>query len=69
MTERNTKALGLGTIIAILLVTVLGLGILLGLFGKKLGIPDNVGGATVGVIVGYLTATLVHRRQKAIGRD
>jgi hypothetical protein len=68
MTNDTTKPMGLGTIIAILFVTAIAIGVVLGAFGGMLGLSPGLRGAGVGACVGILGALLLSRRRAALER-
>lgn len=68
MADSDTKVIGWGRIILLMLATGLGLGAILGLIGGLLGLPPGVMSAGVGVSVGLVGALLIGRRRAALGQ-
>ena len=66
MVDNNTKVLGWGTIIAILLGVAVVTGLLLGLLGETVGLSPFFRQATLGVVVGVAAAILIARRAAAV---
>lgn len=67
--EHNTKVLGWGAIIAIMVGVGVAVGLLLGLVGQALGLSTSATGGGVGASVGVVGATLISRRRVALARQ
>jgi hypothetical protein len=68
MADGNSKVLGWGTIILLMLATGVGLGLVLGFLGAVLGLPPGVMTASIGASVGIVGAILISRRRAALAR-
>ena len=68
MADSDSKVMGWGTIILLMLATGIGLGLILGFIGAMLGLPPGVMTAGVGVSVGIVGALLFSRRRAALGQ-
>jgi TRAP-type mannitol/chloroaromatic compound transport system permease large subunit len=66
MTDSNTKVLGWGAIIAILIMVGVVVGLVLGLIGRTLGLSTSTTTAGVGASVGIVGALLIARRRAAV---
>ncbi len=69
MSEENTKALGWGMIIAIMVGVAFAVGLLLGLLGELLGLPPGWRTGGIGAAVGITGAILIARRRAALDRQ
>ncbi len=69
MSEENTKALGWGMIIAIMVGVALAMGLLLGLLGEWLRLPPGWRTGGIGAAVGVTGAILILRRKAALDRQ
>jgi len=69
MEKDNTKVLGWGTIILILVGAAVVTGLLLGLMSSLLGLSTRTIGGGVGASVGVLGAILIARRRAVIARQ
>ena len=69
MADGDSKVMGWGTIILLMLATGLGLGVILGFIGGLLGLPPGVLSAGVGVSVGLIGALLIGRRRTALDQQ
>lgn len=63
----NARVLGLGTIIAIVLVYAVAVGVVLGLVGANLRLSAGMRGGLIGGSVAVLVMILMRRRRKALG--
>lgn len=63
--DRNTKALGWGAIIAIMVGVGLVVGLVLGLLKQTLGLSNSSTAAGVGAGIGIVGAILIARRRAA----
>ena len=66
MSENNTKVLGWGAIIAIMIVVAVVMGVLLGLMNKLFGLSQRWTTSGVGAAVGIVGAFLIARRRAAL---
>lgn len=69
MEKDNTKVLGWGTIIAILVGVAVVTGLLLGLMNRLFGLSPGITGGGIGASVGVVGATLIARRRAAMKRQ
>ena len=69
MMENSAKALGWGTIIAVMAGVGLVTGLLLGLMSEGLGLSPNTTTGGVGASVGIVGAILIMRRRAALERE
>ena len=69
MNEDDTKVLGWGTIIAIMLGIAFATGLLLGLMGKLFGLSTRWTTGGVGAVVGVVGVSLIARRRAALDRQ
>ena len=69
MSEENTKVLGWGMIIAIMVGVALATGLLLGLLGELLRLPPGWTKGGIGATVGVVGAFLIMRRRAALDRQ
>lgn len=67
--ENNTKVLGWGAIIAIMLGVGLVVGLVLGLLSKPLGLSTSMVTGGVGACMGVVGASLLARRRAALDRQ
>jgi hypothetical protein len=67
--ENNTKVLGWGAIIAIMVGVGVVVGLALGLMGRTLGLSTSATGGGVGASVGVVGAILIARRRAALDRQ
>ena len=66
MRENNSKVLGWGTIIAIMVGVGVGVGLMLGLLSRTFGLSMGTTTAGVGASVGVVGALLIARRRAAL---
>ena len=69
MEKENAKALGWGTIIAILVGVAVVTGLLLGLMSEALGLSSRMTGGGIGASVGVVGALLIARRRAAMAQQ
>lgn len=69
MAENNAGAMGIGTILVIMIVTGLVVGVVLGVIGAMLNLNAGTRTAGVGAAVGVIGAYLFSRRRAALGQS
>lgn len=69
MIENNTKVLGWGSIIAIMVGVGVVVGLVLGLMSRTLGLSTGATTGGIGASVGVVGAILIARRRAALDRQ